>query len=407
MPQADWTIALVVLGGVALAFQAGINGTLGRVGRNQIFAALNSFVSGLVPLVVYWLASAHGGKDTDFSKTFSEAPWYSFFGGIMGAYYVGMIIFLIERLGAATILSTAVACQVTAALIFDATGSLGLEQRTATPGRIVGVVLTAFGVFLMVGGLGRVAAVLLGRRKVAANDVESLHEQGFGTRQEREAAGTGATTTTTNAPTMEEIPASPPRSPVVGDEKSHTLSVLSVPISSPPDASDSATASARPAPKTGGKIDITIVFAMLGGVALALQGAMNGKLGEIGGGGFSAAWSFASGSVALGIWFVYDLYFGATSRLEPAWTFRGVLRDAPAWSLLGGFLGAAYVLAITILIPRLGSTTALSASIAGQIVAATVLDHFALVGLPRTRAGPVRLVGVAIIIAGVVMISVL
>ncbi|KAJ3173881.1 hypothetical protein HDU87_007291 [Geranomyces variabilis] len=402
MVQADWTIALVVLGGVALAFQAGVNGTLGRVSGNQIFSAVNSFVSGLIPLVVYWLASTHGGKDTDFSTTFSDAPWYSFFGGIMGAYYVGMIIFLIERLGAATILSTAVACQVTAALIFDATGSLGLEQRTATPGRIIGVVLTAFGVFLMVGGLGSVAAMLLGRRKVA-NDPESQHEEMSATMPQRE-----ATATTINATAMEESPAlSPPRTPLSGDEKSHAMNMVSVPISSPPEGFGSSAATTSSSAKTGGKIDITIVFAMLGGVALALQGAMNGKLGEIGGGGFSAAWSFASGSCALGIWFLYDLYFGPTSRLVPEWTFRGVLRDAPAWSFLGGFLGAAYVLAITILIPRLGSTTALSASIAGQIVAATVLDHFALVGLPRTRAGPLRLAGVAIIIAGAVMISVL
>ncbi|KAJ3153652.1 hypothetical protein HDU86_005150 [Geranomyces michiganensis] len=398
MPQADWTIALVILGGVALAFQAGINGTLGRVGRNQVFSALSSFVSGLVPLIIYWLASTHGGSDTDFSKTFNEAPWYSFFGGIMGAYYVGMIIFLIERLGAAVILSTAVASQVTAALIFDATGSLGLEQRSATPGRIVGVILTAAGVFLMVGGLGRIAAVL-GRKKVA--DAESLHEQGFSTRNETEAAP-GATTATVMANTPPPSPLSP-HSPT--DVKSHTLSVQSG--GPTPQSSDAATSGPAPSAPAKSHIDITIIFAILGGVALALQGAMNGKLGEVGGGGFSAAWSFASGSVVLCIWFLYDLYFGATSRLDPEWTLRGVFRDAPAWSLSGGFLGAAYVLAITILIPRLGSTTALSASIAGQIVAATVLDHFALVGLPRMRAGPVRLTGVAIIIAGVVMISVL
>jgi bacterial/archaeal transporter family-2 protein len=77
------------------------------------------------------------------------------------------------------------------------------------------------------------------------------------------------------------------------------------------------------------------------------------------------------------------------------------LRAAPAWSYVGGLIVASYVLTITFLVPRLGVGTAISFIVAGQIAAALVIDHFGLLRSLTVPLSPVRVLGAALMVAGV------
>ena len=57
-----------------------------------------------------------------------------------------------------------------------------------------------------------------------------------------------------------------------------------------------------------------------------------------------------------------------------------------------------------ILVPKVGSLPWFAAVMTGQIVAAITLDHFGWLGNPRADASPLRLLGGALMIAGVMVI---
>ena len=85
------------------------------------------------------------------------------------------------------------------------------------------------------------------------------------------------------------------------------------------------------------------------------------------------------------------------ARIPPV----GTLRAAPAWTYVGGLIVAAYVLTITFLVPRLGVGTAISFIVTGQIAAALVIDHFGLLRSLTVPLTPVRVLGAALMVAGV------
>ncbi len=80
------------------------------------------------------------------------------------------------------------------------------------------------------------------------------------------------------------------------------------------------------------------------------------------------------------------------------------LRAAKPWMYLGGLLGAAFVVGTIVLAPRLGGTTLMALIVTGQLGAALVIDHYGWLGFPVSGASPGRMVGVALLIVGVVLV---
>jgi len=76
----------------------------------------------------------------------------------------------------------------------------------------------------------------------------------------------------------------------------------------------------------------------------------------------------------------------------------------PAWAWLGGLLGALYVASTTVLGPRLGAAALLALTLAGQMVAALLVDHYGVIGFPQSPVTPTRLLGAALLVAGVLLI---
>ena len=136
-------------------------------------------------------------------------------------------------------------------------------------------------------------------------------------------------------------------------------------------------------------------LAVLVGVGLTLQVGINAIAGgRLGSPLLGAVMNFAVGLVAL-------VAIAVVVAPRPQWSSFASL---PAWAWTGGLLGAAYVASTTILGPRLGAATLLALTLAGQLVAAVVVDHYGFIGFPQHGFGWERACGVALLIAGALLI---
>ncbi|MBP2846018.1 DMT family transporter [Dickeya oryzae] len=77
----------------------------------------------------------------------------------------------------------------------------------------------------------------------------------------------------------------------------------------------------------------------------------------------------------------------------------------PWWSWLGGVAGVAYLTAALLLTPKLGASGFIVCVIAGQVVVSLIIDHFGLMGLTMKPATLGRIVGVALIIMGMLVVQ--
>jgi transporter family-2 protein len=137
--------AVVFLSGALIATQAGVNSQLVRFVGHPLLAATISFVVGAVALAVCSL----GVGTWPTWAVVIEAPWWVWTGGLLGAVFVVTTAALAPTLGAATLLSIAVAGQMTFALLLDHYGLVGFAVRPLSLWRIVGAALVVAGVVLI------------------------------------------------------------------------------------------------------------------------------------------------------------------------------------------------------------------------------------------------------------------
>jgi transporter family-2 protein len=146
-----------------------------------------------------------------------------------------------------------------------------------------------------------------------------------------------------------------------------------------------------------------VVAALLAGVLLPIQAAVNGRLGKtLANPALGALISFAIGTAAL---VVYVLVARAVASGQPTPAAPASLSRQPWWLWLGGLCGAIYVTTITIAAPRIGVANVGALVIGSQMAAALVLDHFGLFGLPVHPFSLGRALGAALIVGGVVLVQ--
>ncbi len=105
--------------------------------------------------------------------------------------------------------------------------------------------------------------------------------------------------------------------------------------------------------------------------------------------------SFAVGTAVLAV---------AMAVFARSWPEGARIGAAPWWVWLGGFLGAFYVLGSVVTAPKLGAATLVALILAGQALASLTVDHFGLVGFEENPITPGRLVGIALVALGVVLV---
>jgi transporter family-2 protein len=131
------------------------------------------------------------------------------------------------------------------------------------------------------------------------------------------------------------------------------------------------------------------------GCLVAAQAPINSRLGKVIGSVQAATFSFLVGTVAL-------LLIAAFVR--GGWGNLGHVGRAPSWALVGGLLGAVYVTVALVAVRTLGASGLTAVVIAGQLAMSVVIDRFGLLGVTRSSIGVERIIGLALLIAGVVLV---
>ncbi len=109
----------------------------------------------------------------------------------------------------------------------------------------------------------------------------------------------------------------------------------------------------------------------------------------------AAAISFGSGFIALVILFFAS--GSATPSLD-------AIKQVSWWKWMGGVMGAVYMITVIVSVPKIGTANLVSLSVAGQLVAAIILDHYGLLGLAIHPANGWRILGVMLIVTGVLLV---
>ena len=140
---------------------------------------------------------------------------------------------------------------------------------------------------------------------------------------------------------------------------------------------------------------VYLIIALAAGVALATQSAINTQLAKAMSGEAVIATfiSFAVGTIVL--------FFIAWVKTD-LWGNLSTVPSQPWWKLIGGILGAVVVFTTVLLAPKLGITAMLFFIIVGQLITATTIDHFGLIGMPIREVNITKFIGLIIVAFGLV-----
>ena len=137
-----------------------------------------------------------------------------------------------------------------------------------------------------------------------------------------------------------------------------------------------------------------LLLAVVAGTSVGTQAGVNGALGKKLGALEAATVSFAIGTLALAL---LAIFFGKGH-------LPGVFA-VPKWQLTGGLLGALYLFLMVWLVPKLGAASALIAVIAGQLAAASLIDHWGLMGGRQIPLDGNRIAGLVLMAAAVFLFT--
>ena len=140
---------------------------------------------------------------------------------------------------------------------------------------------------------------------------------------------------------------------------------------------------------------LAMIAVVFGGAATALQAPTNAKMmGAVGSPVNAAFVSFAVGTAALGI-------LAVILQVKPD---MAASRALPWYAWVGGLYGAIFVVAAAWGVPRLGVATTITLMVAGQLLLSLFLDHFGVMGVPKQPMNFGKIAGVALVLAGVLLV---
>jgi bacterial/archaeal transporter family-2 protein len=138
---------------------------------------------------------------------------------------------------------------------------------------------------------------------------------------------------------------------------------------------------------------LTVLVGLLGGIAVGLQSPIAGAMGARVGGAASSLIVHLGGALISLV-----LLIAARGENLREW------RSLPFYMLGAGVFGVILYLTLSYTLPRLGASTALILIIAAQLLMGLVVDHFGWFGLPVKRVQVSSLIGMALVVAGGVIL---
>lgn len=135
-----------------------------------------------------------------------------------------------------------------------------------------------------------------------------------------------------------------------------------------------------------------IIFSIVAGMAMSVQGVMNTRLGE--GIGNMEANAFVQGT-AFALALIVLIFWR-----QGSFTALGQVNKL-YW--LGGVLGIVITLTVMLGIKSLGTTLAISIILISQLLIAAVIDAFGLMGSEKVAFGWSKYVGLALMMGGMLL----
>ena len=138
-----------------------------------------------------------------------------------------------------------------------------------------------------------------------------------------------------------------------------------------------------------------LLLAALAGALNTTQSGMNSAMGKSVAPGWAVA--FIGGATMLS-----GLLAAAVTRAPFP---RSGVHLVPWWGWIGGCMGAVFVLATLLVAKPLGAATFLAVTVTAGVMTSLTMDHFALLGFQQHAASVPRLIGGALMIAGLALIA--
>lgn len=137
---------LPLFAGIAMSIQSGINGQLRGALQHPILAALISFLTGTLALIIILVFSKQALPTL---QQYSDINFYKYTGGLLGAFIVTVTLISISKVGAGNMFVLIVAGQLITAVIMDHMGVLGLKENPLTVQKLIGISLVVAGAYIV------------------------------------------------------------------------------------------------------------------------------------------------------------------------------------------------------------------------------------------------------------------
>ena len=137
---------LAVSAGISIVVQQALNANLRTALGSAAWSGFMSYFIGIICMA----ALAISLQDPIPSlATAARIPWWSWSGGLFGAIFIALGIFLLPQLGAATFFALLIAGQMIGSMTFDHFGLLGVPVHPISTVRVAGAALLVGGVVLI------------------------------------------------------------------------------------------------------------------------------------------------------------------------------------------------------------------------------------------------------------------
>lgn len=140
-----------------------------------------------------------------------------------------------------------------------------------------------------------------------------------------------------------------------------------------------------------------IPFIILGGALQTCGAAMNGQLNK----SLVNPYLAAAASFAVITFFFTAVFFAMPYPLPTS----ADLKAMPWWAVFGGLVGAVQVFAGLTLVNRVGAGAFMAVTVSSALIASLVIDHFGWFRMHIHPVSPLRILGGALLVGGVALIT--
>lgn len=137
---------LPTLAGLTITTQAAVNSQLRFAVNNPWVAAFISFLVGTLFLGAVIVFTR---QPVPSLQTLSQISWYKYAGGLLGAFFVTVIIYSVPKIGSANVFALLIAGQLVFAMLYDHFGLFGFPQNSISWVKLAGVIMLVTGAYLV------------------------------------------------------------------------------------------------------------------------------------------------------------------------------------------------------------------------------------------------------------------